>query len=91
MPDLLLRRGARGALLCAVRSVRHGERLAPVARGALSGEPLVFVGRAEQTAPLRAVGAATIALADPDPRELLARLSGALAGADDATMIPDVA
>ena len=91
VPDLLLRRGPHGALLCAVRSARHGERLALIARGAATGEPLVFVGGPGSTAPLRAVGAATIEVAEPSPRELPARLGDALAGRDRAATVPDVA
>ena len=89
VPDLLLRRGPRGALLCAVRSVRHAERLAPIARAAGTGEPLVFVGSLGSVAALHAVGAPTVELRDPDPRELLAQLADALADREPA--VPEVA
>jgi hypothetical protein len=80
LPDLLAQRAqeAPACLLVAVRGPGHARRLAPVARTATTGEPLVFVGVDGDVRELRATGARTLALprlADgPPARARLARL-----------------
>jgi hypothetical protein len=59
VPDLLARIGGRRVLVCGVRSLAHAERLAPIARTASAGEPLLFLGAPELLAPLAEAGAAT--------------------------------
>ena len=59
MPDLLIQVEGDRAMLCAVRSSAHAQRLAPIAQVATSGEPIVFVGQPSALWPLAAVGAAT--------------------------------
>jgi hypothetical protein len=59
VPDLLVQVEGDRALLCAVRSSAHAQRLAPIAQVATSGEPIVFVGQGSALGPLAAVGAAT--------------------------------
>jgi hypothetical protein len=56
-PDLLVQVDENRALVCAVRSPAHAQRLAPLAQVAATGEPLVFVGDPSSLAPLAAVGA----------------------------------
>ncbi len=66
VPDLLVQIGARGALVCVVRSPEHGARLARIAPGATSGEPLLFAGSEAALAPLAAAGASVLPLPHPD-------------------------
>lgn len=61
VPDVRLVRGAQGVRLCAVRSVRHGARLAAIAPGAVSGEPLLYVGHPLAVEPLAAAGQRVVA------------------------------
>lgn len=53
LPDLLVRSATDAALICAVRSVQHGERLSRLAKAQPPGEPLVFVGAKDHLAPLQ--------------------------------------
>ena len=64
LPDLLVQSApdARACLMVAVRGARHARRLAPVARAATTGEPLVFVGREGDLSELRGVGAQVLAI-----------------------------
>jgi predicted nuclease of restriction endonuclease-like RecB superfamily len=67
IPDLMVRAGGQGFYVTAVRSVAHGTRLAPIARAAKTGEPHMFVGQHAAIAPLEAVGAHTVAIAQFEP------------------------
>jgi hypothetical protein len=71
LPELQVQLGRQRALLCAARSVTHGERLARLAPGATSGDPLLFVGTERSIAPLRDAGAWTMALERPDLRPVV--------------------
>ena len=82
VPDVRLLRttqasgdGPMAVRLCAVRSARHGARLASVAAGAGSGEPLLFTGHPLALAPLMAAGQRTVAAPDFDLRPVLEALS----------------
>jgi Protein of unknown function (DUF790) len=57
-PELLVQVEGDRALVCAVRSSAHAQRLAPIAEVATSGEPIVFVGDPGALAPLVAIDAA---------------------------------
>ncbi len=70
VPDLLMQVGPNVALVCAVRSLAHAERLARIAPCATSGEPLLFVGDPDALAPLMAVDAWTLAVSRFDPRAI---------------------
>ena len=78
LPDLLLRAAGQRRLVCAVRSLADAERLAPIARAATTGEPLLFVGPAAALGPLEAVEAGTVALASREPAAVAEALQWAL-------------
>ena len=90
VPDLLVQAGSQRALVCMVRSAAHGERLAGVARSATAGEPLVFVGAPAALSALHASGAATLALATPDPRAVVDGLYAWLTAQASETAPPAV-
>jgi predicted nuclease of restriction endonuclease-like RecB superfamily len=66
VPDVLLYSGPQRVIVVAVRSARHGTHLAAIAKGARSGDSLVFTGTAEALAPLHAIGATVVPAAQPD-------------------------
>ena len=71
VPEVRLVHGAAAARVCAVRSPRHGVRLARVAGGARSGEPVVFFGAPPAVAPLLAAGLPAVATDAADLRPVL--------------------
>jgi hypothetical protein len=71
VPEVRLVRGAAAVRVCAVRSAGHGRRLAAVAGGARSGEPLVFFGAPPAVAPLLAAGQPAVATEEADLRPVL--------------------
>ena len=75
LPDIRLQNAGRQVLVCAVRSVEHGRRLAPLT-AALTTRPLLFVGHEDATAPLRATGANCLAAETFDVAGLEAALGG---------------
>ena len=78
VPDLLVRGAAGRFLVCAVRSTAHAERLAPVARTATAGEPLLFLGPPGVLATLVVSGLRTVPVSRLDGRGLIAALSAAI-------------
>ena len=61
VPELLVDAAGRSALVVAVRSLGHAERLAEIVPLAGSGEPYLFIGAGEALAPLRAAGLPVLA------------------------------
>jgi hypothetical protein len=61
LPDLLVEADGQRALVVAVRSLGHAERLGEIVPLAASGEPYLFTGAPDVVAPLRAAGLAVVA------------------------------
>ena len=78
LPDLLLRAAGQRWLVCGVRSLADAERLAPIARGATTGEGLVFVGPRAALGPLEGVEARTVALESREPAAVAEAMRRAL-------------
>src|SRR5215212_3245931 len=78
VPDLLVRGASGSYLVCGVRSAAHAERLAPIARTATAGEPLLFVGPPGVLASLVASGLNTVPISRLDGRTLIAALRAAI-------------
>jgi predicted nuclease of restriction endonuclease-like RecB superfamily len=82
VPDLLVRGASGSYLVCGVRSAAHAERLAPIARTATAGEPLLFVGPPGVLASLVASGLSTVPISRLDGRTLIAALRAAIGGTE---------
>jgi hypothetical protein len=78
LPDLLVEAAGQSALVVAVRSVAHAERMAEIVPLAGSGEPYLFVGAAEALGPLRAAGLPVLAAAALDLGAIATALRGSL-------------
>ena len=86
LPDLLLRAEGQRWLVCGVRSLADAERLAPVAKGATTGEPLLFIGESTALGPLESAGARTVALPGREPAGVAEALRRALDSTDDEVL-----
>jgi hypothetical protein len=84
LPGLQVQLGRQRALVCVARSAIHGERLARLAPGATSGDPLLFLGTERSVAPLRDAGAWTLALERPDLRSVVKSVAERGGSAPDA-------
>ncbi len=76
VPDVRLVCGARGVRVCAVRSARHGARLAAIAPYATSGEPLLYTGHPLAVEPLVDAGQGVVATPVFDLRPVIQALAG---------------
>jgi predicted nuclease of restriction endonuclease-like RecB superfamily len=88
VPDFALQLAGQRVFVCAVRSLAHGARLAPIAHAATTGEPVHFVGEASALAPLHAVGANTIAATKFDLRTIAEALAASRTRLDAARVAP---
>jgi predicted nuclease of restriction endonuclease-like RecB superfamily len=91
VPDLLVRGASGRFLVCGVRSAAHAERLAPIARTATAGEPLLFVGPPGVLASLMVAGLRTVPVSRLDGRGLIAALSTAIGGTQAAPALAPTA
>lgn len=76
VPDVRLVWGTRGVRVCAVRSARHGARLAAIAPYATSGEPLLYTGHPLAVEPLVGAGQRVVATPVFDLRPVIQALAG---------------